>query len=551
VPLDRPSDRSTARTLPSNGENVISSAQMIELSGADLVSDRELSRVLHAVPPPPVGHSDGDVSLRTLVHGALSARPEIGLAPSRPSPNFYPCPWPDATSEDRSWETKETVRPAAPPPIQEREAVLSRVAQQQSSPVAALRASSPPASSWAASTQPPPLRRALVPIVLSHLVLAAAVFGLIAGLSRGQKRSELRDPRVAAAERNPLADRTVTPPPPPPSQGCATSGASRMLAPHAQIGPGLDVNVLETGFGVGLATGSKEGLGLRVDATGLRVIERLRVKTSSVVSHVAAVQGHDDESEALDVRIDEGDARTVLGAGYSPAFRVLLRGGTITALVDDPQGARTRPLWFVPATKGSPGRAVNEIVRAVGRDDGGAIVALRRPALLWVGVVDPTLAPAGPLVAIFRKGATVGTPALATWGGGGAVAWAEKPAGEREWVIVVASFTPDGEGATNLGHVRVVGRGMSPSLAELPDGDLLLAHSDGPSGAHRVVALRLGRDLAARGAPVVVSPASANAGQPVAAVRSDGRALVAFFAADRGRAAASVLATPLACDPGL
>jgi hypothetical protein len=35
---------------------------------------------------------------------------------------------------------------------------------------------------------------------------------------------------------------------------------------------------------------------------------------------------------------------------------------------------------------------------------------------------------------------------------------------------------------------------------------------------------------------------------PVAAVRADGRALVAFFASARGKA--SVLATPLACDPG-
>jgi hypothetical protein len=60
------------------------------------------------------------------------------------------------------------------------------------------------------------------------------------------------------------------------------------------------------------------------------------------------------------------------------------------------------------------------------------------------------------------------------------------------------------------------------------------------------------RALTPRAEPLVVSPESVNAGQPVAAVRSDGGALVAFFAAEKGGSAtAPVLATPLACDPGL
>jgi hypothetical protein len=130
------------------------------------------------------------------------------------------------------------------------------------------------------------------------------------------------------------------------------------------------------------------------------------------------------------------------------------------------------------------------------------------------------------------------------------VAWAEKAAGEREWSVVVAGFAPDDKGATVVGPVREIGKGMSPTVAALPDGDLLLAYADGPTGAHRVVARRLASDLQPRGEPLVVSPESVNAGQPVAAVRADGRALVAFFAADHGRLP-SVHATPLACDPRL
>ncbi|MDF2698025.1 MAG: Basic proline-rich protein, partial [Labilithrix sp.] len=363
---------------------------------------------------------------------------------------------------------------------------------------------------------------------------------------------------------------------------CAASGVARVLASRAQLGPGLDVSVLETGFGVALASGKSEAVGLRVEGSGLRVAETVRVKAPSLVSHAVVEAGHEDDGDSFDVRIDSDEARTIVG-GEGPAFRVVARGGAIMALVDDLHGVRIRNLWAVPGArftappspvapaKSNPYRPAGfsklpaadaarsasripvyapETVRAVGRDDGGAVVALRRSSMFYLGVTDAALDPAGPLAALSRNGATVGTPALAAWGGGGVVAWAERPAGEREWTIMVAGFTPDGEGATTVGPVRAIGKGMSPTLAALPDGDVLLAHADGPSGGHRVVALRLGRDLEPRGEPLVVSPESVNAGQPALAVRPDGRALVAFFAADRGRAA-SVFATSLACDPGL
>jgi hypothetical protein len=91
---------------------------------------------------------------------------------------------------------------------------------------------------------------------------------------------------------------------------------------------------------------------------------------------------------------------------------------------------------------------------------------------------------------------------------------------------------------------------MSPSIAMLPDGDLLLAYAVGVSGSHRVVVRRLGHDLEPRGEPLVVSPDELNAGQPATAVGHDGRAVVAFFGAEHGRPS-SVLATPLACTIGL
>jgi hypothetical protein len=115
---------------------------------------------------------------------------------------------------------------------------------------------------------------------------------------------------------------------------------------------------------------------------------------------------------------------------------------------------------------------------------------------------------------------------------------------------VVASFVSATDGEQEAPTLRAVGAGMSPALVALPDGDLLLAYAVGGAGTHRVVAQRLARDLTPRGEPIAVSPEALNAGQPAIAMGAGGRALVAFFGAETGRAP-SVLATPLACDPGL
>ncbi len=107
-----------------------------------------------------------------------------------------------------------------------------------------------------------------------------------------------------------------------------------------------------------------------------------------------------------------------------------------------------------------------------------------------------------------------------------------------------------GSGVYEAPVVRVIAAGMSQSIAMLPDGDLLLAYAVGATGSHRVVVRRLAHDLEPRGEPLLVSPDDLNAGQPAAAVAADGRALVAFFGAERGRPS-SVLATPLACAIGM
>lgn len=420
-------------------------------------------------------------------------------------------------------------------------------------------------------------------------------------------------PREAASQHTPLVLRGEDGEAVPRAGSCATSGAPRVLAARAHLGPGLDVNALDGGFGVAFAASVDEALGVRLDGTPLRVAERMRVKAGTGVRHVTVDGARSDrgergerDDEAIELRIDGDDARTVVPDGDAPPFRVVMASGWLQAVV----AGKGKTLWPVPgsagakaggvsagakakadaivgaieradarakagAAKGNGGatrtsdgfvrlggaapvrapaiRVASPDLRAARREDGGAVIALRAPSALWLGLVNAKLGADGPLVALSRPGALLGMPSVAPSGaGGGVVAWAERPAGDREWILMVASFgAPTGaDGAREAPQLRPVGAGMSPSIAMLPDGELLLAYAIGAAGAHRVVVQRLGRDLEPRGEPVLVSPDDLNAGQPAAAAGPDGRALVAFFGAERGRPS-RVLATPLACEPAL
>ncbi|MBX3218126.1 MAG: hypothetical protein KF850_39330, partial [Labilithrix sp.] len=291
---ERPSERSTVPTLASNGVVSDSSASLLELSASELESVRDLAtlaRARFAAPPLP------KLDLAAPPHGLETARDDL-TAPR--------------DGLDASRAITERPPPDDAPPSRRRR------------------------------------RRAAFGLAVSHAVVAAVV-ALVAVSGRSSSQSTIvREPNVALSERTPLASPAAASRPAPPSGGCATSGGARVLAPRAQIGPGLDVTVLETGFGVALASGTREAVGLRVEGSGLRIAETVRVKSPSLVSHAVVESGGDDDSEGLDVRVDEGEVRTVAGGGDGPGFRIVARGGAITALLDDLRGARARTLWALP-----------------------------------------------------------------------------------------------------------------------------------------------------------------------------------------------------------
>jgi len=85
---------------------------------------------------------------------------------------------------------------------------------------------------------------------------------------------------------------------------------------------------------------------------------------------------------------------------------------------------------------------------------------------------------------------------------------------------------------------------MSPSLAGLGAGRFVMAWSEG-TPSHQVRAQTLGADGTPAGAPLLLSAAGINAGQPQIAVGNDARGVVAFLAA-KGKGY-EVHATPVIC----
>ncbi len=343
-------------------------------------------------------------------------------------------------------------------------------------------------------------------LAVNAALAGVALFGVVVVLDDGRAAAApSRSPRLAWPERTAIGEPAIAPAPPPPRGGCVASGPPRIVARRGELKPGLDVVSSGTGFVVSLAATANEAWAVRLEGSRLRAAENVRVRSAAPIRHVIA-----RDAESLDVRIDTDGGRTIVRDGGAPPLRLVPAAGTVVARAGD---------------------------------DGGAVVAVKRGSTLEVGVVHGPLSTAGPLATITSAGATLGTPFVAARAGGGVVAWAQRAEGSRDWRIVVATFG----GPKTAIETRALGHGISPSVAVLPDGGLLVAYAEGPPAHHRVVVRRLLGDLAPVGEPLVVSPDAVNAGQPVIDVDPDGRALVAWYAVAQGEPP-SVHATPLVCD---
>ncbi|MBX3232414.1 MAG: hypothetical protein KIT84_22580 [Labilithrix sp.] len=492
---DRPSDRVTV-------PNQLAPKLVEELSASDLEADESDRSLKTTRPPPPTQRP----TLQELASSTVRTMPPPFVEPIVRRRDTVPVPLASVIVT----EPTEQTTPASAPPV----------SFDARPPMTSLPGDT------ARSVPVPRLARANVLLfAASHVAVAASVL-LYVWATREPPRPTPRHARVAITERTAVGTpASGSVPLAAPTEGCRVEDLARIVAPRAMLGPGLDASVLESGFGIGLASAPHEATGIRLDASTLRTAETLRVQSIWPVGRVTIDRGSDPEEERMQVRLDASDARTV-----TPSLRITAQKGGVFA-TDESQPKRL--LWGIPgAVPKTP-----ETVRALTRPDGATIVAVRRPGLYWVGVTGH-----GPLTPVVRSTRTLGAPALASMPEGGVMAWAER--GSDGFTIMTAAIATEGARAT-VSEPEALADGMSPALANLPSGELLLAYSDGGAGAHRVVAQRLGPDLTPRGGLLVLSEAGTNAGSPALAVDPDGRAVVAYLTFAKGQA--EVRATALTC----
>jgi hypothetical protein len=314
------------------------------------------------------------------------------------------------------------------------------------------------------------------------------------------------------------------PPPPPPPPACAIAGEPRVVARRALVAGGIETSIADGRLAFGVVTSPREGRAIEVDIHSLATIGSARLASAQPLRRTVPILPTDD---AVDVAADTNDrARTAIdplrGAlGLSPARIWKLQGMPV-------DGVRAAPLTSMK----------------------GYAIALRRANAIWLGATggDDAQTPYAPLVRLSEPGRRIGAPSVAVSADAVVVAWAERTNDTPwriKWVRLRPGLAPESARDLVIPAGGLGEQAMSPSVAGLDDGRVLLAWTEGPASNHQVRAQLIGADDATSGAAFALSADGVFSGQAQVALGADGRGVVAFFASRGGDYDA--VAVPMAC----
>ncbi len=312
--------------------------------------------------------------------------------------------------------------------------------------------------------------------------------------------------------------------PKPPPRVCEVAGASRVVVRHAVVAGGIESTVGDGRLALGVMTSTREGRALEIDVATLTTIASARIGAAFPLRRVVPLLPAGD---VVDAAGDVGE-------------------GARTAI--DPHGAITLAparIWKIG------GMAPIDAVRATPLTSmKGYAVAFRRAGAIWLGATggDDAQTPYAPLVRLSEPGRKVGAPSVAVSGDAVVAAWAERTP-DTPWRLKWTRWKPGL--APESTHDFVIPAGglgeqvMSPSVAGLGDGRVLLAWTEGPPANRQVRVQLIGVDDVPTGDAFAVSADGVFSGQEQVALGADGRGVVAFFASRDGEF--DVVAVPIAC----
>ena len=355
----------------------------------------------------------------------------------------------------------------------------------------------------------------------------------------------------AAPPPPPVATAVEIPPPPPPETQpaetgavfteCATAGEDRPISAKAIVSSGVDAQAIDGKLDLGFAASAHDGIALALDPGSFSVVTTAHTKPAGDIRRVTPmlVNGRLVPMPDAEKRGDHLGIRRV--AATTPLVDVGVVDGKVAWA---PHGKDSSAVLYP-----LEGDTAIEALRVVAIDK-GLVLAFRRGNAIHVGAAkgEGALDPWGDLSRITGLGQT-GSPALAVSGDQVVVAWADRTDANAEWVVrwaraKIGALIESSTAKTLAPEGGLGGPIMSPALASLGGGRFLVAWSEGPISSHQVRAATIDAE-GAMSAPIAISGAGSNAGQPAAVVGPDGRGVVAFLAA-KGKGF-ELHATPLHC----
>jgi hypothetical protein len=323
---------------------------------------------------------------------------------------------------------------------------------------------------------------------------------------------------------------------------CTMAGEAHVVSPRAFVQSGVEAVSVPGAIALGFAIDPRNGLGVTVDPASIGITTTVKGRAlGGDARRMSPVleRGKLTLVPGVDKKGDKLQGRRVVGT--SPSLDLGVAEG---ALVWAPHDQNSYAKLF-----SLDGEGAVEAIRAVPLASKGIALAFRRGNAIYVGAAkgDAVLTAEGPLSRIPGLG-QVGSPSITTSGDSIIVAWSDRATAQEPWQIRWTKLTvggaPDAPKQLALPEGGLGAQAMSPSVAGLGGGRFVIAWSEG-TPTHQVRAITLKPDGSASGAPMALSAAGVNAGQPQIAVGPDGRGVVGFLAS-KGKAY-ELHATPVAC----